>query len=164
MVYLKLIQYCRSTKKNWSECLLHWRKGLITFSTAIVQVFNLLMYISREIKVKSQKALCPQRWGEGKGRGTETLGGQHHGVCLPHDSDGSMTRPRALRLIESTAEAHVVYSSAHYRRLSFTDYNIKLVALTQHKINAHAVGHVLQLCFLTMLTVYRLLLSPWSYL
>jgi len=61
-------------------------------------------------------------------------------------SDGSITRPRALHLIESMAEAHVVYSSAQYRRLSF-DYNIKLVSLTQHKINAHAVGHVLQLCF-----------------
>ena len=57
-------------------------------------------------------------------------------------SDGSITRPRALPLIESTAEAHVVYFSAQYRRLS-----LKLMALTQHKINAHAVGHVLQLCF-----------------
>lgn len=61
-------------------------------------------------------------------------------------SDGSITRPRALHLIESTAEVHVVYSFAQYRRLSF-DYNIKLMALTQHKVNAHAVGHVLQLCF-----------------
>ena len=50
----------------------------------MVQWPSLLMCISSEIKVMSQRALCPQ--GEEKGRGGEQKPseGQHHGVCLLH--------------------------------------------------------------------------------
>lgn len=95
----------------------------------MVQWPSVLLCVSSWIKFTSQRALCPH--GERKGRWGETgiPGGAAPRSVFFIGSGGSVTYPRALHVIESTDEAHVVCSSAQYRRLSL-DYNTKLVALT----------------------------------